>query len=372
VQFRLSEDQRELQATVRSFMERTSSLPSVLTAIDAGRRYDEAVWGRIGGELDLIGLAVPEEYGGTGAGVSELCVVLGEMGRAMYTGPFFSSAVLAVTALLASDDEQAKGQYLPPLMRGQLLGTVVGPENGASTADHLSVNAHHNGSGWRLSGRATHVVDGDLADLLIVTARTRDGIECFLTESDAPGVGRTPQATIDATRSLAALTFEGAVADRMGSAGNGAVVLRRVVRSASVCLAWEQVGGAERCLDLAVEYAKQREQFGRPIGSFQAIKHRCARVLVATEAAKSAAMYAAWLSDRGDPDSDTAASVAKACCSDAFMEAAKTVIQVHGGIGFTWEHPAHLFLRRAASSRELLGSPASHRSRVADRIAVRG
>jgi alkylation response protein AidB-like acyl-CoA dehydrogenase len=368
--FELSEDQRELQATVRSFMERTSSLASVLTAIDAGDRYDKTVWGRICGELDLIGIAVPEEYGGTGAGVIELCVVLGEMGRAMYAGPFFSSAVLAATALLASDDERAKREHLPPLMTGDLLATFVGPESGASTADRLAVSAHHNGSGWRLSGRASHVVDGDVADLLIVAARTEDGIDCFLIESEAQGLDRVPQATMDATRSLATLTFQDALAERIGSAGNGSAVLERVLGSASVCLAWEQVGGAERCLDLAVEYAKQREQFGRPIGSFQAIKHRCARVLVSTEAAKSAAMYAAWSADRGDRDSATAASVAKACCSEAFMEAAKSVIQVHGGIGFTWEHPAHLFLRRAASSRELFGSPGLHRSRVADRIAV--
>ncbi len=367
--FALDEDQRDLQSTVRAFMERTSSLTSVLAAVDAGERYDEAVWKRIGTELDLIGLVVPEEYGGTGAGTIELCVVLGEMGRAMYAGPFFSSAVLAAGALVASDDEPAMSEYLPPLLSGDLLATFVGAERGASTADQLTVSAEQAGDAWRLSGRAGHVVDGDIADVLLVVARTRDGIDTFVIKHDAQGLERARQGALDATRPLAELTFDGAVAERIGSPGRGAAVLAHVLQSAAVCLAWEQVGGAERCLEMAVEYAQQREQFGRPIGTFQAIKHRCANVLVFNEAAKSAAMYAAWAASGPDREPDPAVSVAKASCSDAFMEAAKSVIQVHGGIGFTWEHPAHLFFRRAASSRELFGSPALHRARIADRIA---
>jgi alkylation response protein AidB-like acyl-CoA dehydrogenase len=368
VYFGLNDDQRALQSVVRSFLEDTSPLESVVVRVSAGGGYDETVWRRMATELDLIGIAVPERYGGTGSTAFDLYVVLAELGRAMYAGPYFSSAVLATTALLACDDEDARADHLPRLLSGEVLATFAGAESGLLEIASLPLSAHRDGARWRVNGQVTHVVDGMGADVVYVVARTTDGAGCFAISASDDGISRVPRPALDLTRPLASITFNEAAGACVGSAGAGGAVLQRVMQVASVGLAAEQVGGAERCLELAVEHAKRREQFGRPIGSFQAVKHRCADVLVVVEAAKSAAMYAAWALSCDEVDQTAAASVAKACCSDAFSEAAKSAIQVHGGLGFTWEHPAHLFLRRAISSRELFGSPALHRERVLTRL----
>lgn len=368
--FDLSEDQQELRSTVRAFLEGTASLALLMRRLDSADGYDEVVWNRIATELELTGLAVPEEYGGSGFSLLETCIVLGEMGRVLYDGPFFASSVLATTALLASDDEDAKREYLPQLARGTLLGTVVGAGAERTGAESVAVKASRTtAGGWVLDGRASHVIDGDRAGVLIVPAAGDDGLDCFVVDGDADGLSKASLPAMDLTRPLAEMVFAEVPARRLGGAGCGEVVAGRVAEIGSVCLAAEQMGAAEVCVEMAVEYAKQRHQFGRPIGSFQAIKHRCASVHVAVEAAKSSALYAGWAASGGVGDIAVIAGTTKACCSEAFYLAATSAIQVHGGIGFTWEHPAHLLLRRAVSSREFFGSPAFHRQRVGAWIA---
>jgi alkylation response protein AidB-like acyl-CoA dehydrogenase len=370
MRFALSEDQRELQFTVRSFLERTSPLATLLKRLETEPGHDERVWRRIATELELIGLLVPEEYGGSGFSLVEVCAVLEEMGRVLYRGPYLSSAVLATTALLACDDEAAKHEFLPPIVGGDLLVTFAsGDSRRMPGAGGEPARASKGAHGWTVDGRAEYVIDGGTADVLIVAATADDGVECFAVESSDRGVIRSPLAAIDLTRPLVDIVFHGASARRLTSGGSGDALTAKVLDVAAIAQAAEQVGSARTSLDMAIEYAGQRRQFGRPIGSFQAIKHRCADAYVALEAAHAAAFHAAWTAHDLEADLTMVSSVAKACCSDALYRVATSASQIYGGVGFTWEHTAHLFLRRAVSSRELLGPPSFHRARVGNRLA---
>ncbi|MBV8296031.1 MAG: acyl-CoA dehydrogenase, partial [Acidimicrobiia bacterium] len=254
---------------------------------------------------------------------------------------------------------------------GETIATLAMTEdNGRWDAEGITAAATKAGDGHRIDGHKMFVLDGHTANLIIVAAKTGDSVSLFTVAGDAEGLTRTPLATMDQTRKQARLEFSGTPAKLLGTEGEGWPVLSRVLDLAAVALAAEQVGGAQRCLDMSVDYAKVRVQFGRPIGSFQAIKHKCADMLLEVESAKSAAYYAGWAAAELNDELPTVASLAKAYCSDAYFHAAAENIQIHGGIGFTWEHDAHLYFKRAKSSQLLLGDPTYHRELLAQRIGI--
>ncbi|MEU1513365.1 acyl-CoA dehydrogenase family protein [Streptomyces sp. NPDC005811] len=363
---------KELRASVREFMEAKSPEGAVRKLMDSEPRFDPEVWTQASDQLRLPGLALPEEYGGDGFGLVELGVVLEEMGRALFCAPFFSTVLLAAQALLASGDEGACARHLPGIAAGRTTATLaVAEDDGSWDPALITVRARPDGDGgWRLTGRKCFVIDGTTADLVLVVARTVAGPSLFAVDRLATGLSAEPLTTLDATRAMARLTFDAVPAVLVGTDGAGGRVMARVLDVASVGLAAEQAGGARRCLETSVEYARTRHQFGRPIGSFQAVKHKCADMLVQVELAEAASREAALLAAEGSADFPVASAVAHASCSKAYMVAAMENIQVHGGIGFTWEHPAHLYFRRAKSSQLLFGGPAIYHERLLDRLGI--
>ena len=369
--FAFSEEQEELRRTVRAFLEDKSPSAEVRRLMETEEGYDASVWEQMGSQLGLQGLAIPEEYGGSGYSYVELIVVLEEMGRALLAAPYFSTVALAANAILHSGDDAAKKELLPGIASGETIATVAMTEdNGRWDAEGITATATKSGDGYTIDGHKMFVLDGHTANLIIVAAKTGDNISLFTVAGDADGLTRTPLATMDQTRKQARLEFSGTPAKLLGTEGEGWPVLSRVLDLAAVALAAEQVGGAQKCLDMSVDYAKVRVQFGRPIGSFQAIKHKCADMLLEVESAKSAAYYAGWAAAELNDELPTVASLAKAYCSDAYFHAAAENIQIHGGIGFTWEHDAHLYFKRAKSSQLLLGDPTYHRELLAQRIGI--
>ncbi|HVM67780.1 MAG TPA: acyl-CoA dehydrogenase family protein [Acidimicrobiales bacterium] len=369
--FAFSEEQEELRKSVRRFMEDKSPEAEVRRLMETTEGYDPAVWSQMAQQLGLQGLAVPEEFGGSGYTYVELIVVLEEMGRALLCAPYFSSVALAANALLTSGDDAAKKDYLPGIAAGDTIATVALTEP-AGRWDEAGVELAASGSGdsWTLTGTKSFVLDGHTASLILVPARTPGGVSLFAVSADAAGLTRTPLATMDQTRKQAKLEFSGTPARLVGGEGTAWPGLSKTLDLAAVALAAEQVGGAQKVLDMSVEYAKVRVQFGRPIGSFQAIKHKCADMLLEVESAKSAAYYAGWAAAEDSDELPVVASLAKAYCSDAYFHAAAENIQIHGGIGFTWEHPAHLYFKRAKSSELYLGDPTYHRELLAQRIGL--
>jgi alkylation response protein AidB-like acyl-CoA dehydrogenase len=360
-----------LRAATRDMLARHAPEQAVRTVMETETGHDPAVWRRMAEEVGLQGLAVPETLGGSGASIVEIGVVMEELGRALYCGPFLSSAVLAANALLRSGDDIAARKYLPDVCAGSLIATVADLSLLAGDARPMPV-ATPGETGVRIEGHIDYVLDGHVADLFVVTALDGDEPGMYLVEAPSAGVVTTPLPTMDLTRKMAAVEFRGAEAQRLGAPGDARRVLNRVRDIATIALAAEQAGGAQRMLELAVEYAKVRVQFGRTIGSFQAVKHRCAEMAIDVDAARAAAYHAIWTAAK-EPDDDElaiAASIAHSYCSEAFNRVAAGCIQVHGGIGFTWEHPAHLYYRRAKSSELLFGSPAAHRRRLAELLGV--
>jgi alkylation response protein AidB-like acyl-CoA dehydrogenase len=371
VNFAFSEEQEELRRTVRAFLEQKSPSAEVRRLMETEEGYDPAVWEQMGSQLGLQGLAIPEEYGGSGYSYVELIVVLEEMGRALLAAPYFSTVALAANAILHSGDDAAKKELLPGIASGDTIATLAMTEdNGRWDAEGITATATKSGDGYTIDGHKMFVLDGHTANLIIVAAKTGDNVSLFTVAGDADGLTRTALATMDQTRKQARLEFSGTPAKLLGTEGEGWPVLSRVLDLAAVALAAEQVGGAQMCLDMSVDYAKVRVQFGRPIGSFQAIKHKCADMLLEVESAKSAAYYAGWAAAELNDELPTVASLAKAYCSDAYFHAAAENIQIHGGIGFTWEHDAHLYFKRAKSSQLLLGDPTYHRELLAQRIGI--
>jgi alkylation response protein AidB-like acyl-CoA dehydrogenase len=378
--FAFSEEQEELRKSVRRFLADKSPESEVRRLMATDEGYDPAVWRQMAEQLGLQSLAIPEEYGGAGFGFVELVVVLEEMGGALLCAPFFSSAVLGAHALLTSDDEKAKARWLPGIASGESIATVALIEDsGRWDLDGVGLVATADGSGWVLDGHKSFVLDGHLATLVLVVARTGDGggnnangggLGLFAVEGDASGLVRTPLSTMDQTRKQARLEFSRTPAELVGTAGSAGPGVEKTLQLAAVALAAEQVGGAQHCLDSSVEYAKTRIQFGRPIGSFQAIKHKCADLLLEVESARSAAYYAGWAAAEDSDELPLVASLAKSYCSEAYFHAAAENIQIHGGIGFTWEHDAHLYFKRAKSSELLFGDPAYHRELLAQRIGI--
>jgi alkylation response protein AidB-like acyl-CoA dehydrogenase len=371
VNFAFSEEQEELRRTVRAFLDQKSPEAEVRRLMDTEQGYDEAVWRQMGEQMGLQGLIVPEEFGGSGYSYVELIVVLEEMGRSLLCAPYFSTVALAANALIHSGDDQAKKELLPGIASGETIATLAFTEpSGKWDEAGITTPATKSGDSWTINGTKMFVLDGHTADLIIVAARTGAGVSLFAVEGGASGLTRTPLSTMDQTRKQAKLEFSNTPARLIGTDGAGWNVLSTVLDLAAVALAAEQVGGAQRCLDMAVEYAKVRVQFGRPIGSFQAIKHKCADMLLEVESAKSAAYYAGWCAAEMNEELPSVASLAKAYCSEAYFHAAAENIQIHGGIGFTWEHPAHLYFKRAKSSELLFGDPTYHRELLAQRIGI--
>jgi alkylation response protein AidB-like acyl-CoA dehydrogenase len=360
--FTFTDEQTELAATLRRFLQDKSPSSEVRRLMATEQGYDPQTWAQLAGQLGLQGLVIPEKYGGAGAGPVELAVACEEMGRALLCAPYFATAVLAVHAILASGDQAAAEDYLPAIADGTTIATLAVPEaDGAWTTDGLQTRARRSGDGYLLDGRKSFVLDGHVADLILVVAQADDGPSLFAVRGDADGLARRPLETLDMTRKQAALDLNATAGRLIGAEGDAADVVERTLRQAVVALAAEQVGGAQRCLDMSVEYAKIRMQFGRPIGSFQAIKHMCADLLLEVESARSAAYYAAWAAQDGSDELPLVSSLAKAFCSEAYFRAAADNIQIHGGIGFTWEHDAHLYYRRAKSTELMLGTPEEHR-----------
>ncbi|MEV1025171.1 acyl-CoA dehydrogenase family protein [Streptomyces sp. NPDC050264] len=357
-------DQEELRGLVRRFLDDKAPVSEARRLSSDTAGYDRTVWHRLTTELGLTGITVPEQYGGAGMGTEELGVVLEEMGRTLYSGPYFATTALACPALLQCGDETARERWLPSLVSGGLTATLGTAEPTAGWDAPPATRAVADGDAWRLTGVKAYVPDGHTTDLLLVNALCPEGVGLFAVSADASHLTRTELDTLDFTRPMARIELDGTPCVRVspGDASEGLASVRDLARAA---LAAEQAGGAAACLDMAVDYARTREQFGRPIGSFQAVKHKCADMLVRVECARSAARYACSAVGRPGREASAAAAVARAYCSEAYTHAAKENLQIHGGIGFTWEHDAHLFLRRAKTDELLFSSPREERARLA-------
>ncbi len=338
--------------------------------------YDPGHWTDLA-RMGWLSMAIPEEYGGSGYTFLELAVLLEEMGRTLFPSPFLSTVILAPD-LLSGGTEDQKRELLGAIASGHRLVAVAWAEpSGRWDAAGVQTPARRDGGDWIISGIKSFVLDGHIAETLIVPARTADGgppeqgISLFVVPADATGVERRRLETMDMTRKQAEVTLDAVRVPDDAIIGEPHVAWPAVVHTrdlAAVALALEGVGGAQRCLEMAVEYAKARVQFGRPIGSFQAIKHKCADMLVAVESAKSAAYYAAWAASEDNAEFATVAPLAKAYCSDAYFSVAEDTIQILGGIGFTWDHDAHLYFKRAKTGQLFFGDSSFQRQVLADRL----
>lgn len=370
MQYSFTPEQREFRTVLRRFFTQNSPPPVVRRLMETEAGWDPAAWRDLNNQLGVCGVHVPEAYGGMGFGFVELGIVLEEMGRALVCAPFFSSAVLATTAILNGATEAQKSALLPGLASGEVLAALAFTEaDGAWDPHAVATTARQEKGRYRLSGAKSFVVDGHTADLLVVTARRpgsvgADGLSLFVVRSDANGVTRTPLQTLDPTRKLARVEFADTEAELLGSAEQAAAPLAKTLAQAAAMLANEMVGGAETLRESALDYANLRVQFGRPVSSFQAMKHKQADMLVDVELAKSAAYQAAQAAADDDADLPALASLAKAAAADAYMQTAVHTVQIHGGIGFTWENDTHLWFKRAKSSEVLLGDATWHREQM--------
>ena len=365
--FAFTEEQDALRATVRRFCDERSPSAEVRRLMDTTEGFDPDVYKQLAAELGLAGIHIPESDGGAGFTFVELGIVLEEMGRALLPAPFFSSVCLAANAIMNAGTAEQRNNLLPAIASGDLRATLAVTEpSGDWTLDGITLDA----SGGKLTGSKTYVIDGHTADLLVVAAREPNGISLYTVPAEAKGLTRTPLDTLDMTRKQAEISFDGVEGALLGEAGGSAVALQKTLAQAAVCIACESIGGSEKTMDMAVQYAKDRYQFGRPIGSFQAIKHKCADMLLRLESAKSAAYYATFAATEGGEELDIAASMAKAYCTEAYFTNSRENIQVHGGIGFTYEHDAHLYYRRAKSTELIFGDPNFHRELIATKLGI--
>jgi alkylation response protein AidB-like acyl-CoA dehydrogenase len=368
--FSFTDEHEELRATVRSFLNAHSDEAAVREQMATDRGWDPKVWQQMAEQMGLAGLIVPEEHGGAGYTYVELLIVMEEMGRALLCAPYLGTAVFATNALLHCADETTRKELLAGIAAGETIATVAHAEpNGRWDLGGVELAAKKSGDGWTLTGRKAWVLDGHTADVVLVVARTEAGLSLFRVAGDARGLERSLVPSLDLTRKLAHLELSETPA-QLVSSGDQTDALEKVLALTKAALAAEQVGGAQACLDAAVGYAKTRLQFGRPIGSYQAIKHKCADMLVEVEFAKSAAYAACFAAAEDDPDLLESAALAKSYCSDAYFHAAAENIQIHGGMGFTWELPAHLYFKRAKASDLLFGDAAFHREVLAGLVGI--
>jgi alkylation response protein AidB-like acyl-CoA dehydrogenase len=346
--FEFSEDQELLRATVRRFLTERAPIAYVRAMLDDERGVTDDVWSELTA-LGATGLLVPEVHGGAGMGMVDMAVVLEELGRAVHPGPFASTAVGAASLIALAGTEEDRAELLPAIASGDTIATVA-------LYAPVDIRAIVADGGWRLTGEKAHVPDAAAADTIVVTATMTEGeVGTFVVARNAPGLEVTPTATVDGTRKFATVTFTDAAARRLG-AGDATGAVAETVDRLGIAAAVDGVGAASRALEMAVEYAKERRQFDRPIGSFQAVQHLCADMLRAVELARAGAYYACWAADAADPaERHRAATMAQAFAADELYTVGASLIQVHGGIGFTWEHDAHLYYKRLLTLKELAG-----------------
>ncbi|WP_137819078.1 acyl-CoA dehydrogenase family protein [Pseudomonas sp. 2FG] len=382
MEFAFSDEQEMIRASAESFLADVSDSAAVRAAMASELGYDRALWQRLCGEMYWPAIHIPEAYGGLGLGFVELAILLEQMGRRLLCSPFFATACLATPALLLAGSERQKADWLPRIAEGSISGTLAFASANCWDAETVQATARAEGEGFVLNGTLNYVLDGHSADLLIVAARTpgsmgEAGISLFVLAADSAGIERQMLPTMDQTRRQARLQLNNLYLGAdclMGEFGAAWPQLERIIQLACIGLAAEQTGGAQQVLDLSVAYMQERQQFGRPIASFQALKHRAADMMLQVECARSAAYYAACVAQELlDPAGDVqvaaelplAAALAKAQCSEAFFHCAAESIQLHGGVGFTWEYDPHLYFKRARASENFLGAPALHRERIA-------
>lgn len=371
--FDFSDEQLMIRQLTRDFLARESPPSVVRQLLDDPRGYSEAVWSQLV-ELGLIGLPFPEEHGGQGLGMVELALVLEEMGRAVYPGPYFSTVVLAGTAIAAGGTNEQKARYLPDLAAGRTRATLAFLEDQPGwDAGAVRIVARRDGMRYLLTGRKILVPYAHVADLLLIPARTgesgdpRRGITVFALQRDAPGVEVQPLDGVDLSNRVCNVVLRDVAVGPeqiVGRLDEGWPILETVLEHAAVGAAAEMLGAARKSLEMSVEYATSRVQFDQPIGSFQAVKHKCAEMLLAVEQAHAATYYAAWALSAGAEDASLAASVAKSYVSEAARKVCGDAIQVHGGIGFTWEYDLHLYFKRAKHLEALYGDADFHRERA--------
>lgn len=366
IDFALDDEQEQLRQTVRSLLTKRSPMSGVRRYADeVTTDFDRDLWNEMCTQMGLASLAIPEQYGGSGFGFVAQAVVLEEMGRVVYPGPYFSSAVLAAQVILAAGSEEARQRLLPGIASGEVVATVAAVESERRFALEC---AGTTSNGSTLTGVKVAVPDARWADVFVVYATGPDGPALYQVDATAPGVTVSAWEPLDPSRPVATVTFQDAPVQLVAEGADVAAALQRGFDIAAIGLACEQAGTAATALDMATEYAKARQQFGRPIGSFQAIKHMLADVYVDNESAWSAAFYGAWAVDHAPNEVAMVAPLASAFASDALVSAAENNVQVHGGIGFTWEHDAQFPVRRAFGTRQLVGAPDGHRDRLAEAL----
>jgi len=378
MQFVHSEDQQLIRESARTFLAAQAGLAQLRAAIAAPCGYDERLWQRMSAELGWTGLAIAEDCGGSGLGWVELCILEEEQGRRLVPSPYFATVALAAPLIEAAAAGAQRQALLKRIASGQVrIGCALSGPEGRPPCAGVGVELTGAGTAFTLNGVSDFVIHGDAADLLLVLARSPGssgdaGISAVVIPAASAGVTIDPHVMLDLTRPMSRVQFAAVRVERaqlLGEPGAAAGAVHRALDLARIALAAEALGGAEHVLEITTEYAKQRIQFGRPIGSFQAIKHRLADMMIEVEAAKSAAWYAASVAAQGGGELAEAAAVAKSYCCDAFFDCAANSIQIHGGLGFTWDHEVHLYFKRARASATLLGSPAWQRERLMRLIA---
>jgi alkylation response protein AidB-like acyl-CoA dehydrogenase len=369
--FEFSDEQKQLRNEARRFLEARCSPAAVRAILEGPEPYDRELWKGLG-EMGFLGAVIPESYGGLGLGYLELCVIAEELGRAVAPTPFSSSVFLATEFLLTAGSEAQKSAWLPKLATGAAIGTFAFVE-GVGQVSPKTMRA--SAAGGAISGVKTPVADGDVADFAIVAARTgpadERGISLFIVELGGPGVKRAPVATIDPTRSHAKISFDKAPGEMLGAAGEGWAIIEQVFDRAAILTAFEQIGGADRAVEMGRDYALERMAFGRPIGSFQAIKHMLANMYVSAALARSNCYYGAWALSTGAAELPEAAATARVSATQAFQHCAKNNIQVHGGMGFTWAFDCHLYYRRSNLLALNLGSLSHWEDKLIDRLRAK-
>ena len=367
MEFDFSSDQKQLKEQARRFLADRCDRTAVRAVLDGPQSFDAALWKGLA-EQGYLGAAIPEAYGGLGAGYLELCVIAEELGRAVAPVPFSSSIGLAAEFLLRAGTEAQKQRYLPALASGEMIGTLALAERaGKTTPDAVQASV----SGGKLSGVKMPVVDGDIAHFAVVAARGQGGVSLYLVDLAGAGVQREVLTTVDPTRSQARIAFDGAAAELLGAEGEGWALLEAVLDRAAVLMAFEQVGGSDRALETARDYALERFAFGRPIGSMQAIKHMLADMYVSATLARSNAYYGAWALSTDAAELPEAAATARVSATQAYQHCARNNIQVHGGMGFTWEFDCHLHYRRSNLLALALGSLSTWEDKLIERLRAR-
>lgn len=380
MEFSFTEEQKMIRDTAQAFLAEISSSDAIRNAMATEQGFEDQIWQRICDEMYWQAIHIPEEYGGMGLGYVELVVMLEQMGQYLLCSPFFSTVCLGANALMVAGTPDQKQNYLSQICEGGLTSTLAyTSSNGQWGANAVQTTVATQGDDYVLNGTYRYVPDGHTAELLIVAARNEgsageEGISLFAIPADTAGVKRTWLPTMDETRKQAEIVLTNVILSKdhlMGEQGRAWPQLNKVIQLATIATAAEQTGGSQQALDLTVAYTKERVQFGRPVAGFQAVKHQAADMMLRTEVARSAVYYAACVAEEsmtGGPlagELAEAASVAKSYCSDGYFKNASDAIQLHGGVGFTWEYDVHLYFKRAKSSELFLGNAAYHREQVA-------